>query len=162
MGLAYKIRKAQRFIESLDGPGRSTLASSCREIQSAQEGLNQTCADAFRECISRCQGKCCRNIHADDIITVLDCLFILILNEKLYPAALDCAAAEVLFSADCPFLKGGIGPCLFADDQKPERCIITFCFDLPSARRPVRRVRSAFSRLWRQALLCRPVFWLGW
>jgi len=162
MGLSYKIRKADRFLKTLDEKERSALLNTCRKIQAAQARLNLTCADAFKACISRCQGKCCKNIHADDIITVLDCLYILTLNGDILPKALECAASEGLFSADCLFLKDGLGPCLFADDQKPERCIVTFCSAVPSANPPVRRVRSAFTRLWWQVFIRRPLFWMGW
>jgi len=162
MGLSYKIRRADRFLEELNEADRSLLVRCCHEIQIAQEQLNQTCAEAFHDCISRCQGKCCKNIHAEDIVTTLDFLYILILNRDLLPQALECVADETLFSADCPFLRGGVGPCLFAEDQKPERCVITFCSVVPSARRPVRRVRSAFTRLWWHVFYCRPFFWIGW
>lgn len=162
MGLSYKIRKADRFLKALDEPDRSALVNTCQKIQIAQGQLNITCADAFKDCISRCQGKCCKNINADDIITVLDCLYILTLSGEILPEALECAASEGLFSADCPFLKDGVGPCLFSDDQKPERCIVTFCSSVPLAIRPARRVRSAFTRLWWQAFFRRPLFWMGW
>lgn len=161
MGLAYKFRRAERFLETTNEAGRSSLADVCRNIEAAQAHLNRTCADAFRECISGCRGKCCRNIHADDIITILDCIYILAMNRDIFPEALACAALENLFSSDCPFLKGGVGPCLFADDQKPERCIITFCRPVASARGPVRRVRSAFTRLWWHVFWRRPLFWLA-
>jgi hypothetical protein len=162
MGITYKIRKAKRFVDTLDENGRIALLRRCREVQAAQAQLNRACADAFSDCMARCQGKCCKNIHADEIITLLDWLFILALNGNLYQEALACGAGETFFSADCPFLKGGIGPCLFADDQKPERCIITFCRPVPSVNGPVRRVRSAFSRLWRHTFFHRPLFWMGW
>lgn len=162
MGLSYKIKRAERFLETTDPAHRPALVRICRRVEAAQAHLNQTCADAFRDCISSCQGKCCKNIHADDIITVLDCVYILAMNRDLYPKALERAAVEDLFSGDCPFLKEGIGPCLFADNQKPERCIITFCRPVASSRGPVRRVRTAFTRLWWHVLLKRPIFWLAW
>ena len=162
MGLTHKIRSAQRFLEHLNGAEHQALVMYCRKIQAAQDQLNRTCGDAFHYCTTRCHGKCCKNIHIDSIITSLDCLFILALNRPLFPDLLEYAASETLFSADCPFLIGGIGPCLFPADQKPEQCIITFCSPVPSARRPVRSVRAAFTRLWLHVFVRRPLFWLGW
>ena len=162
MGLVHNFCSAHRLLDQLTEAEKHELELRCRTIQEAQGQLNQVCADAFYDCMTRCQGKCCRNIHAGSIISLLDCLFILALNRDLFQEVLKFASAEGLFSADCPFLIGGVGPCLFPADQKPEQCIITFCSSVPTARKPVRKIRSAFTRLWWYVFFRRPLFWIGW
>jgi hypothetical protein len=40
-----------------------------------------------------------------------------------------------------------VGPCLFPDDLRPERCIISFCRVEPSIEKEIGRVMGGFSRL---------------
>jgi len=162
MGLTHHIRAAHRFLEKLTESERHALVGCCRDIQAAQSQLNRACEAAFAYCVAQCQGKCCKNIHIDSIISRLDCLFILALNRGLFPDLIECAERVGLYSADCPFLIDGVGPCLFPADQKPEQCIITFCTPVSTAHRPIRRVRIAFTRLWGHVFFRRPFFWLGW
>ena len=127
MELVRKIQKAQTIINSFIGEERTRLLDICFEIQNAQNALNSEAGDFFKDCMQRCQGICCRNIYINDVVTLLDLIYILSLQEEIAVRMQTCAQSETLFSADCLFLKHGTGPCLFAADIKPERCIITFC-----------------------------------
>jgi hypothetical protein len=66
------------------------------------------------------------------------------------------AEDEPLFTADCMFLKGGIGPCLFPDGVRPEKCVLSFCGDDAPIAANIRSVHRGFVRLHRFLLLCRP------
>jgi hypothetical protein len=48
-----------------------------------------------------------------------------------------------------PFLARGRGPCIFADDLRPEVCITTFCADTTNLRCEIRDVKRGFAALGR-------------
>jgi hypothetical protein len=160
MELEKKIQKAQTIVDSFHGEGRRRLLDICRGIQFAQDALNRDAADCFKDCLERCQGICCRNICINEVVTLLDLIYILSMQTELAAQVRDCARRETLFTADCLFLKNGTGPCLFSANLKPERCIITFCVETRSIRSQIKAVRSRFSKLSRYTKFRRPFLWL--
>jgi hypothetical protein len=54
---------------------------------------------------------------------------------------------ESFFASDCLFLKNGLGPCLFPEGLRPERCVTSFCRVEPSIEKEIGRVMGEFSRL---------------
>jgi hypothetical protein len=97
--------------------------------------------------VDRCQGLCCRNIRPADIVTEWDLVYILALAPQIETAIAACLSNENFFPSDCIFLANGVGPCLFPDDLRPERCIISFCRVEPSIEKEIGLVMGGFSRL---------------
>lgn len=161
MELQKKILKAQTIIDSFHGEDRTRLLQICHEIKSAQDHLNKEAESYFKDCIQRCQGICCRNICINDVVTLLDLIYILAINQEVSPVVHTCAQSETLFTADCLFLENGVGPCVFSGSMKPERCIITFCKDIQPIKRDIKAVRSKFSKLSRYTKIKRPFLWVG-
>lgn len=147
MSLAYKYRKAKRILDRLDRDELETLRGICREIREAEDRLGREGRDAFRYCHEQCRGLCCRNIQPDDIITQLDLIYALALCPGLGDHIPACLENETLHTADCIFLAGGKGPCIFPPGLAPEKCIVSFCADAPAVHKGVRRVRSKFDKL---------------
>ena len=160
MELHNKIIKAQRIIESLKGDDEEKLKRICHDIQCAQDDLNSGARSFFNACIQTCQGICCRNINVNDVVTQLDLIYVLSMKRKMVDRVIGCAGSETLYTADCPFLEKGIGPCIFPANVKPERCIITFCGETRPIRREIKAVRSGFSKLSRYTKIKRPFLWL--
>ncbi len=160
MELEKKIEKAQVIIDSFLGEERNRLLDICHEIKSAQDDLNREAKDYFKDCMHRCGGICCRNICINDVVTLLDLIFILSINKEISATVHACAQAETLFPADCLFLQNGVGPCIFTANLKPERCIITFCGELRPIKREIKAVRSKFSKLSRYTKIKRPFLWV--
>ena len=161
MELSRNIRKARELISSFRGEEENRLLKICDEIKLAQHCLNQAAAGYFADCMRRCGGICCRNIRVSDILTLLDFVFILAVNPELTCQVADLSRKETLFSADCLFLRNGTGPCIFAPDAKPERCIVTFCSSVGPVKKEIRTVGRNFSKLWRHLMIRRPVSWFG-
>ena len=160
MELQKKIEKAQVIIDSFLGEERTWLIDICHEIKSAQDDLNREAKDYFKNCMQRCQGICCRNICINDVVTLLDLIYILALDREISSRVHECAQSETLFSADCLFLQNGVGPCIFTANMKPERCIITFCGETRPIKTEIKAVRSKFSRLSRYTKIKRPFLWV--
>ncbi|BBO88437.1 hypothetical protein [Desulfosarcina ovata] len=147
MGLNYQFREARKKLDRLDADERRRLLAICQEICQAQAALTRQAAPILAQCMTGCQGLCCRNIHVADIITGWDLIYILALAPQLEPAMAACLAHETFFPADCLFLKNGVGPCLFPDHLRPERCVISFCRVEPSVEKEIAQVMRGFSRL---------------
>ena len=109
--------------------------------------LSDKAVPILAKCMSGCQGLCCRNIIPADIVTEWDLIFILAMAPQVEPAMAACLQQEAFFSADCIFLANGTGPCLFPDNVRPERCIISFCKVEPLVEQEIRQVMRGFSRL---------------
>jgi hypothetical protein len=156
MSLNHSFKAAKKKITCLDAGERKSLLAICRDIQQAQQVLNEKSAPLMARCYTNCKGLCCRNIHPADIITEWDLIYIL----AMAPEAEDTMAArltqEGFFPADCIFLKNGSGPCIFPDHLRPERCIISFCRVEPSVENEIARVMGGFSRLIRYFMF-RPI-----
>ena len=147
MSLNHDFKRAIRRIDALDAGERRTLLTLCGEIYRAQQVLIRRAAPILERCMAGCQGLCCRNIRVADIITHWDLIYILALAPHLEREVAGCLATEPFFPADCLFLEGGRGPCLFPDFLRPERCIISFCRVEPSVEQEIRQVMGGFSRL---------------
>jgi hypothetical protein len=147
MGLRFSFRTAKRKIDGLDADERSRLLEICEEIQHAEQALSEKAAPLLQACVDRCQGLCCRNIRPADIVTQWDLVYILAMAPQLEPAIAAGLSNENFFPSDCIFLADGVGPCLFPDDLRPERCIISFCRVEPSIEKEIGRVMGGFSRL---------------
>lgn len=161
MELEKKIQKAQSIRDSFIGVEHTRLMNLCFQIQKAQDALNREARDFFKDCMERCQGICCRNICINDVVTLLDLIYILSLDKAVAAQIHKCAQAETLFTADCLFLQDGAGPCIFAANIKPERCIITFCTDTQPIKREIKTVRSKFSKLMYYTMIRRPLLWIS-
>jgi len=147
MSLKYKFRKAARIIQGLRPEERITLGNICCDIQQAEKHLLKAAEDILRDCGKRCRGLCCRNIHIDDIMTLLDCVHILATVPTIQTEIDEALTREALYSADCIFLKNGTGPCIFPAEARPEKCILSFCHGDGVVASEMRQVRKRFNRL---------------
>lgn len=147
MGLNYSYKAARKKIDALGIEERRVLKAICRDIHHAQQELSHKAAPILEGCMAGCRGLCCRNIHPADIITEWDLVYILTMVPAIEDALVVCLARESFFPLDCIFLENGTGPCLFPDNLRPERCIISFCRVEPSVEKEIGRVMAGFSRL---------------
>jgi hypothetical protein len=157
MSLRYKFNTAATLARNLPPQGEAALGRICDRIRSAQQRLNRDAAPLMAACGQRCRGLCCRNIAADDIITLVDCIFVWSVgDEALRHRITGCLPSESLFTADCLFLADGRGPCIFPDDAKPLKCIVTFCGDETPVRASIQQLRGRFRRLFWHLAMRRP------
>ncbi|MBC2711484.1 MAG: hypothetical protein HGJ94_10975 [Desulfosarcina sp.] len=147
MGLNHSFKTARKKIVALDADEREVVMAICRDIYQAQVRLTENARPILERCMSNCRGLCCRNIHPADIITEWDLLYILVMAPQMEEAMAACLKRERFFPSDCIFLENGTGPCLFPDNLRPERCIISFCRVEPSVEKEIGRVMGGFSRL---------------
>jgi len=147
MELNHSFKAARKRIERLDAHERTRLLEICAEIQRSQKALSAKAAPILHGCMVKCRGLCCRNIRPADIVTEWDLIYILAMAPQIEAAMAACLEKESLFSADCIFLEGGVGPCIFPDNLRPERCVISFCRVEPSIEKEIGRVMGDFSRL---------------
>jgi len=147
MGLKHDLQTARKKLAALDNTERETLADICAQIHCAQQTLTEKAAPLLDQCMTRCQGLCCRNIRVAEIITKWDLIYILAMRPELESSMASCLEKEDLFAADCLFLENGIGPCLFPEHVRPERCIISFCRVEPLVEKEIAQVMKGFSRL---------------
>jgi hypothetical protein len=153
MSAKYKFKKAQQIIQKLDAGNLQALNTVCRDIQRAEENLSIRAESILRACANGCKGLCCRNIRPDDIITLLDCVYIMTLESSMKSVISECLEEEGLFSSRCIFLENGQGPCIFPSNVRPEKCIVTFCGDISPVTSEIRHLRSRFNALSRFLLL---------
>ena len=147
MSLAYEFKAAKKRLATLDDDERVKLLSICRDIHAAQVQLSIKAVPILERCMTVCQGLCCRNIRVSDIITGWDLTYILAMAPHLETEIDGCLRHEGLFSAPCLFLENGTGPCLFPDNIRPERCIISFCRVEPLVEKEIARVMRGFGQL---------------
>jgi hypothetical protein len=147
MSLRYKFKNADRICHQLNNDGRRRLAEICTEIQKAEKNLNQNALDKLSGCYKECQGLCCRNVIPDDLITQMDALYIWEQKPSLRKRINICLKSESIYSADCFFLKDGVGPCIFPADIRPEKCITAFCGDTGSIKKEIRDLRGKFNQM---------------
>ena len=147
MGLNHSYQTARKKIDALDVDERRALKAICDDIHDAQKALTLKATPILARCMAGCQGLCCRNIRPADIITEWDLVYILTMAPAVEDAMAGCLAAESFFPSDCIFLENATGPCLFPDNLRPERCIISFCRVEPSVEKEIGRVMGGFSRL---------------
>lgn len=147
MGLSYSLKAAKKRRDALDPDERKAVLAICREIYEAERALTQKAAPIVSRCMVKCRGLCCQNIIPADIITEWDLLYILLMAPQAEETLATCVAGEGFFSGKCVFLETGTGPCMFPDNVRPERCIISFCNVEPSVEKEISRVMKGFSRL---------------
>ena len=157
MGLHHDFKIARKKIAALNGRERKILLSICEKIEGAQQALTKKAAPILAQCMAGCQGLCCRNIRVADIITKWDLVYILVMAPQIEAEIAACLESEPFFPSDCIFLKNGTGPCLFPDNLRPERCIISFCRVEPPVEKEIARVMKDFSRLIR-FFMFRPLY----
>lgn len=155
MSVASEFKAAEKTIRSLNAEDRKGLKEICVQIQRAEKTLWYRARPLLERCMARCEGLCCRNINLEDILGMADFLYILTVRPDLRDQIVRCLANESIFSADCCFLEGGIGPCLFPADARPKVCIMTFCFDDTPVKKEIRQVGAGFNRLGRFVWRCR-------
>ncbi len=160
MGIQYKIRKADKILAVLSERERHRVDELCRQIREEQMRLQVAGRTLFQRCISGCEGLCCKNVIADELITFRDFFFILATASLRAEDLLPLAEEEPLFTADCMFLKDGVGPCIFPDGIRPEKCVLSFCGDDGPIAGNIRAVHRAFAGLHRYLLLRRPALLL--
>jgi len=161
MSLRYKFRRAETIIAAMSDGDRAALDRIGRSIQIAEENLPSAASDLLALCGRKCKGLCCRNVYPDDLITLTDAVLILSRAGSMGEAIFQCAQNESLFSANCVFLKNGIGPCMFPSGTKPHKCIATFCGNIGPIRKELRTLRSRFNQLFRFILVKKPGLLLG-
>ncbi len=157
MGIQYKIRKADAILRRLSPEQRQRAGQVCRNIRQEQLRLLSEGRSLFERCISGCGGLCCKNVIADELITLRDMVFILAASRFRPEKLLPLAAKEPLFTADCMFLENGTGPCIFPDGIRPEKCVLSFCGDDRPIAARIRSVHREFVRLHRLLLLYKPL-----
>lgn len=156
MGIRYKIRKADAVLQHLSEEERNRVDLICANVRKEQLRLQHDGRSLFERCISGCEGLCCKNVIADELITLRDMIFILAASCLRPEELLPLAEKESLFTADCMFLKNGIGPCIFPDGFRPEKCILSFCGDDKIIAENIRAVHRGFVRLHRFLLVRKP------
>lgn len=160
MGIRYKIRKAETILQRLSSEERSGVEGICEGIKKEQLRLKKNGRSLFVRCIAGCEGLCCKNVIADELITLRDMIFILGASSLGPEDLLPLAEKESLFTADCMFLKNGVGPCIFPDGIRPEKCVLSFCGDDRPIAENIRAVHRGFARLHRFLLIRKPVLLL--
>ena len=153
MSLRYKFRKADNLIAGLSPDERVALDDICSTIRRVEKHFLNAAQTILNDCGARCQGLCCRNIHIDDIMTLLDCVHIRVTAPGIRTAVDAALDREGPFSADCIFLTQGVGPCIFPSDARPEKCLLSFCHGDEIVAAEARQVRKSFTRL------ARFIFW---
>ena len=163
MSLKHLFRQAQKIIEESSAEDWKGLERICLEIRDAEMELQEKARPIMTRCIHRCGGICCRNIQIDLIIGLWDFLFMLVLKPHLKKQIEECLEKEEpIFSADCIFLKDGVGPCIFPYDARPEVCIVTFCGDTSPIKKKIAAVKRKFFKLTCFASLRKPRATIRW
>ena len=147
MGLKRSYQSARKKIDALDAGERKRLSAICEDIHQAQVKLSAKAVPILEKCMAGCQGLCCRNILPSEIMTEWDLVYILVMAPQVEADMAACLQNEQFFAADCIFLENGVGPCLFPDNIRPERCIISFCKVEPLVEKEIKQVMRGVSRL---------------
>jgi hypothetical protein len=91
---------------------------------------------------------CCRNLQLEAVFGIPDFVYILAL-EPLLDAGIGkrLRGKDSLYTSNCPFLEGGVGPCIFPPDVRPEVCITSFCRGDEPLKAEIRRIKIGFWKL---------------
>jgi hypothetical protein len=150
MLLNYRFKKAGQIIDNLSLEDSRRLRKICCGIQQAQDDLLTQAQSLMRRCLTACEGLCCRNVQLDQIISLYDFIYLLIIAPSLKAGISECLEKEnPLYSSDCLFLKDGSGPCIFPPHVRPEICITTFCGDDTPIRAQINRLTRSHRELYR-------------
>jgi len=148
MSLVPLFRDAVGILDALNETERTALSARCLKIRRAEAGLSAAAAPLLQRCLSACEGLCCRNIVPDTLIDSMDFVFILGLDRTLtQPISLCLEKEDPLYGTACIFLNGGVGPCLFPGDLRPQVCITSFCTGDHIVRTEIATVKWAFFRM---------------
>jgi hypothetical protein len=148
MSLNYCFKKATRIMYRFPPDRREVLDALCRQIQDAERNLNAVAAFRLQGCLENCQGLCCRNLYLEAVFGIPDFVYILTLEPTMASGMAECLQREEsLFTSNCPFLKGSVGPCIFPPDVRPEVCITSFCRGDTALKADIGRVKKSFWKL---------------
>lgn len=148
MSLRHSYHQAAKILRRWPSESRPLLAYLCRQIQDAERKLNAAAALRLSRCLQDCQGLCCRNLQLEAVFGISDFAYILAMEPQLDARMGECVRHEnPLFTANCPFLARGVGPCIFPPDLRPEVCITSFCRGDDALRAEIRRVKRGFWKL---------------
>lgn len=148
MGLNYNFNKAGKIISQLSPDELETLENICHEIQAAENALIKKAEENLVRCLKKCEGLCCRNIRLDEIISLHDLIYILTVQNSMRAEISKCLENEdPFFPADCIFLAGGKGPCIFPSNVRAAICITTFCDKEAPIKKEIQSVKRNFIKL---------------
>jgi len=148
MSLKYKVRKAREIIDGFGPADREGLVRICQDLRTAEAELQTAARPLLEICNTRCEGLCCRNIDPDSLISLGDMVYVLAMDETVFPAIQAALKEEKpFFTSKCIFLKEGVGPCIFRWDVRPEICITSFCFSDVPVSKEIARVKRRFFKL---------------
>lgn len=157
MEFNHHFRKAQSILQRLNPAERVMVDKICTDIQAAQRELGVAAAKMAVKCTTGCEGICCRNVQLQNILGMWDFVFIMASDATQAEVIESCLQGKsLIYSADCIFLKNGIGPCRFPENIRPEMCVTSYCDnELPN--RQIQRVKSLFFKLRWHIILRKPL-----
>jgi hypothetical protein len=148
MGTRYLFEKAIKICQNFSHRDRVLVRNRCRAIQDAQGNLVAAAETAMFHCIENCRGICCKNLDIDSIFSLWDFIFILTLAPQLKDEMQKRLDGHTdLYLSPCPFLKDAVGPCMFPDRIKAQICVITFCANDATLKKPIQIVNLNFYKL---------------
>ncbi len=148
MSIRYKFKQAKQLISLLSPQDLKLVKAICLDIHKKEKALLRKAEQNLNRCYHSCEGLCCKNIQIDTILSHWDFFYLFIQTNGVDQKLVKCLENENrLFSADCIFLKDGVGPCLFPDGIRPEICIVSFCTETQSIDPEVKKVKRCFLKL---------------
>jgi len=148
MELAHALMDAKQWLASCSPADIDRLRSICLDIHEAEKRLMHASESYLKRCIQRCEGLCCRNVFLGEVMGFEDFCFILVLRPECFePLFSKASRLKTMFTADCPFLMNGVGPCSLPEAVRPEVCITSFCMQTPDADAAIRAVQARFRNL---------------
>lgn len=150
MGLSHRYTWARQFLQRMSPSGRDELLTICRKIELAEKQLQLASVKIMQDCLSRCEGICCRNLDVRAIIGRYDFLLLATLHPELDARMTHHLAAEdPIFTQNCIFLTNGEGPCIFPEHARPQVCLTTFCQSERPIKNELQQVHQSFRQLQR-------------
>jgi hypothetical protein len=148
MSLRHSYQQAAKILRRWPSASRPPLVHLCGQIQDSERELNAAAALRLAGCLEDCRGMCCRNLQLEAVFGIPDFVYILAL-EPLLDAGIGkrLRGKDSLYTSNCPFLEGGVGPCIFPPDVRPEVCITSFCRGDEPLKAEIRRIKIGFWKL---------------
>ncbi len=148
MELAHALIDAHRWLASCPSADIDRLRSVCLDIHEAEKRLMRASEPYLQRCIHHCEGLCCRNVFLGEVMGFEDFCFIFVIHPEYFEILLPLVSRlNTMYTANCPFLQNGVGPCLLPEAVRPEVCITSFCMQTPDADAAIRGVQTRFRRL---------------
>ena len=91
----HDLQTARKKLAALDRGERESLMQICADIYGAQQALTEKAAPLLDQCMTRCQGLCCRNIRVAEIITKWDLIYILAMRPELGSRMASCLEKKI-------------------------------------------------------------------